>query len=45
MRQFPDYKYISLIPIKNIGKELYKLAINKVILDVGLLLFKWLKPV
>jgi hypothetical protein len=37
MRQFPDYKYVSSIPNKDIGETIYNLAINKFILDVGLL--------
>jgi hypothetical protein len=38
MGQFPDSKYVSSIPIKGIRERIYNLAINKDILDVGLLL-------
>jgi hypothetical protein len=39
MKRFLDYKYISPIPIEGIEEPIYNLAINKAILDVGLLLF------
>jgi hypothetical protein len=45
MRRFSDYKYVSPISIENIGETIYKLAINKVILDIGLLLSGELEPV
>jgi hypothetical protein len=45
MKQFPDYKYVSMIPIKGIEGTIYNLAINKAKLGVGLLLSRWLEPV
>jgi hypothetical protein len=45
MRQIPDYKYVSPIPIEGIEGTIYNLAINKAKLDVGLLLSRWLEPV
>jgi hypothetical protein len=37
MRRIPDYKYVSSIPIEGIKELIYNLAINKFILDAGLL--------
>jgi hypothetical protein len=44
MRRFSDYKYVSPIPIESIEETIYNLAINKVKLDVWLLLFGGTEP-